>query len=486
MANAQNVRTATRTTFLDALRVSEFRVLWMADGQSAVGDQLARVALSVLVFEHTSSPLLTALAYSLTFLPALIGGALMSGLADRFPRRRVMIAADLTRAGLLALMAIPSTPLWLVCALLVGVVLVSSSFSAAELALLPEILSGETYVVGTGLRAITNQTAQLAGFAFGGMAVATIGARAGLAVDAATFAISSALITFGVRRRPAPADRLDRNYLASIGAGAKLVARTPRLRTLLAFSWLLGLYVVPEGVAPPYAHALGAGSAGIGLLLAAGPAGTALGTYSFVRWVPADARAVWMPRLAMVAGLPLVVCWLLRPGIEVSIVLWLLSGMFTAYQVQVVTEYARAVPANRRAQAIGVASSGLLASQGLGILLGGVVAAPFGATAAVGVAGLVAAVLAVRISQIWKRITPAGQPVAADRDPVAEKSPAEKSLGEPPVAVDPSSRVEQVAVDQVSSVDPVPPSEQPPLVTRMPAPGRRPVPERLSPAHQRS
>jgi MFS family permease len=479
MANVQNVRTASRTTFLDALRVSEFRVLWMADGQSAVGDQLARVALSVLVFEHTSSPLLTALAYSLTFLPALIGGALMSGLADRFPRRRVMIAADLARAGLLAVMAIPSTPLWLVCALLVGVVLVSSSFSAAELALLPEILSGETYVVGTGLRAITNQTAQLAGFAFGGMAVATIGARAGLAVDAVTFAISSALITFGVHRRPAPADRLDRNYLASIGAGAKLVAGAPRLRTLLAFSWLLGLYVVPEGVAPPYAHALGAGSAGVGLLLAAGPAGTALGTYSFVRWVPAAARAVWMPRLAMVAGLPLVVCWLLRPGIEVSIVLWLLSGMFTAYQVQVVTEYARAIPANRRAQAIGVASSGLLASQGFGILLGGVVAAPFGAPAAVGIAGLVAAVLAVRISQIWKRIPQVEEPVAADQRPVAEKSPSA-----PVAAVDP--RVDHVSVDQVSSVDPVSLAEHVPLVKRMPAPERRSAPDRLSPAHQRS
>ena len=83
MANVENVRSAPRVTFLDALRVPEFRVIWLADAQSAVGDQLARVALSVLVFERTSSALLTALAYSLTFLPALIGGALLSGLADR-------------------------------------------------------------------------------------------------------------------------------------------------------------------------------------------------------------------------------------------------------------------------------------------------------------------------------------------------------------------------------------------------------------------
>lgn len=402
----QNVAAAPRVSFVDALRVPEFRVLWLADAQSMVGDQLARVALSVLVFERTASALLTALTYALTFLPALIGGAMLSGLADRLPRRRVMITADLIRAALLATMALPSMPLWFVCTLLVVVVLAGSPFSAAESALLPEILTGETFVVGTGLRTITNQLAQLAGFAFGGMAVAAIGARAGLAVDAVTFALSSVLISIGVRRRPAPAGSgaAESGYLASITAGAKLVAGNPRLRTLLAFSWLLGLYVVPEGVAPPYAHSLGAGSAGIGLLMAAGPAGTALGTYLFLRLVPSESRSTWMTSLAVAGGLPLVACWL-QPGIVVSIVLWALSGAAAAYQVQVVTEYVRAVPDNRRAQAIGVAASGLLAVQGMGILLGGIVASRFGAAAAVGLAGAVAAVLALWFTMLWTRVT---------------------------------------------------------------------------------
>ncbi|HST49440.1 MFS transporter [Jatrophihabitans sp.] len=415
MTNVQNVLAAPRTSFRDALRVPEFRVMWLADAQSMVGDQLARVALSVLVFERTSSALLTALTYALTFLPALIGGAMLTGLADRLPRRRVMIAADLIRAVLLTGMAIPGTPLWLVCGLLVCVVLVGSPFSAAESALLPEILSGETFVVGSGLRTITNQMAQLGGFAFGGMAVAAIGARAGLAVDAVTFALSAVLISLGVHRRPSPAGAAGpaRGYLASILAGAKLVAGNPRLRTLLGFSWLLGLYVVPEGVAPPYAHSLGAGSAGIGLLMAAGPAGTALGTYLFLRY-PSATRAVWMPRLAVLGGLPLVVCWL-HPGIVVSIMLWTLSGMAAAYQVQVATEYVRAVPAGQRGQAVGVAASGLLAMQGVGILLGGVLAARYGAATAVGLAGLVGAGLAMWFTLIWARIAQPGTPAASER-----------------------------------------------------------------------
>ncbi len=65
----------------------EFRWLWAAGVQSLLGDQLARVALSVLVFERTASSLLTAAVYALTFLPAFLGGVLLGGVADRYPRR---------------------------------------------------------------------------------------------------------------------------------------------------------------------------------------------------------------------------------------------------------------------------------------------------------------------------------------------------------------------------------------------------------------
>ena len=192
-----------RVTFAAVLRIREFRVLWLADAQSAIGDQLARVALSVLVFERTSSAVLTAMAYALTFVPAVLGGVLLSGLADRLPRRRVMVGCDVIRAVLLGCMAIPRAPIWLLCSLLVLAVLTESPFTAAESSLMPVMLDGELYVVGTGLRTITNQLAQLAGFAGGGLVIAFIGARAGLAVDAATFAISAVLIMIGVKQRPA-------------------------------------------------------------------------------------------------------------------------------------------------------------------------------------------------------------------------------------------------------------------------------------------
>jgi MFS family permease len=406
---ARTAGASANVSYTDALKVSEFRALWLADAQSAAGDQLARVALSVLVFERTASAVLTAFTYALTFLPALIGGAVLSRWADRVPRRRVMVSSDLFRAALLALMALPGSPIGLLWVLLVAAVLIGSPFIAAESALLPEILTDEYYVVGASLRTITNQLAQVAGFALGGLTVAAFGTRLSLAVDATTFGLSALLVMVGVRYRPAPAKQRrpdeSADYRTSILGGIRRVADDPKLRILLGFSWLLGLYVVPEGVATPYAESLGAGPVGVGLLMAAGPAGTALGTYLFVRLVPIQARSHWIGSLTVAGGLPLAAC-VMYPSLVLSIGLWALSGAAAAYQVQVVTEYVRETSNRSRAQAVGLAASGLLAAQGIGILLGGIIAGPLGSNRAVSLAGILiitsGAILGVRWARLIK------------------------------------------------------------------------------------
>jgi len=161
--------------FGSVLGEREFRWLWAAGVQSLLGDQLARVALSVLVFRQTGSTLWTALVYALTFLPALVGGLLLSGIADRYPRRTVLVVCDVCRAGLLAAMAVRGMPIVAVGALLVVATLVGAPFKAAEPALIADIFSGDRYVTALGLRTATSQAAQLIGFAVGGVAVAAFG-----------------------------------------------------------------------------------------------------------------------------------------------------------------------------------------------------------------------------------------------------------------------------------------------------------------------
>lgn len=93
-----------QATYRDVFAIGEFRALWLAQALSFIGDQLAQVALAVLVYDTTGSALLTAVVYALTYLPPIVGGPVLSVLADLLPRRRVMIACDLVRALLVALM----------------------------------------------------------------------------------------------------------------------------------------------------------------------------------------------------------------------------------------------------------------------------------------------------------------------------------------------------------------------------------------------
>ena len=90
---------------------SEFRALWLAQILSVLGDQLARVALTLLVYDRTRSPLLAAVTFAASVLPVFVGGLVLSPLADRLPRRAVMIACDLARMVLVLIMAIPGVPL---------------------------------------------------------------------------------------------------------------------------------------------------------------------------------------------------------------------------------------------------------------------------------------------------------------------------------------------------------------------------------------
>src|SRR5262245_42344407 len=135
-----------RARWRDVFGHAEFRALFVAGVLSVAGDQLARVALSVLVFDRTKSAGLTALTYALTYVPDLLFGPLLAGFADRYPRRTLMIVTDLARAILVAAMAIQALPLIAVILLLLALQAFGSPFNAARAATLPAVLPGDHYV----------------------------------------------------------------------------------------------------------------------------------------------------------------------------------------------------------------------------------------------------------------------------------------------------------------------------------------------------
>ncbi|MGA5764017.1 MFS transporter [Nonomuraea bangladeshensis] len=396
-----------RATYREVIAIREFRALWYAQGLSLLGDQLAQVALAVLVYHRTQSALATAAVYALTYLPSIVGGPLLAGLADRFARRGVMLACDLIRFALVAAMALPFMPFWTLCALVFLVVLLSAPFSAARAALLPEVLDGDTYVIGSALQNMTNQAVQMLGFAVGGALIATMGPYRALALDAATFLGSALILASGVRRRPAPCadDGPKPSMWTMTRAGARLVFGTRDLRTLVLFAWLCGFYVLPEGIAAPYATRLavdGPLPAPVitGLLMAAMPTGTVIGAFLFSRFVTPARRLRLMGWLALLSCAPLIVT-ALRPPLVVVLAAWVLSGIGGAYQLAANAAFVQAVPAERRAQAFGIVHSGLMAVQGAGILVGGYAAERLGPEPVVALSGVAGVICAAVLALLW-------------------------------------------------------------------------------------
>jgi MFS family permease len=146
------------------------------------------------------------------------------------------------------------------------------------------------------------------------------------------------------------------------------------------------LYVKPEGLAEPNAHALHQGAAADGLLMAAIPAGTVLGAITVTRLVSPSRRLQVIGWLAILATAPLIGS-AFRPPLPVVLVLWAATGAGSGYQAVAVAAFARRIPDSGRAAAMGVAGSGLLAAQGIGFLVGGAAAGLFGPQAAVAWAG---------------------------------------------------------------------------------------------------
>ncbi|WP_370949923.1 MFS transporter [Amycolatopsis sp. cg5] len=395
-------------TFRSVFGIGEFRGLLAAHLLSVAGDQLARLALTILVWQQTSSPSLTALTFAVSYVPDVLGGLVLAAVTDRFSRRTVMVATDLARAVVVAAMALPGVPLVVRVALLVVVQLAAVPFSAARQAVLPALLAGDRLVAGTGILSMTYQCGLAFGFGGGAAVVDALSPAGALWVDAGTFLVSAALLRATLRpHRPTGFAEPKAGRRPTITAGWRLVAADKRLLALLGIACCSGFYVVPEGLAVPYAAELGANSQ-LGWLLAANPLGTIAGVLMLKRLAPTRRLTLLGPLAAASSLVLLPTGW--APSVLVSALLWGLSGAFSAHDMVTQATYVRLVPDSRRGQALGVAGAAFRAAQGLAIIVSGLLAqviAPSLVIASFAVAGVLAASAA---ATGWARASAAAQP----------------------------------------------------------------------------
>lgn len=376
-------------------RHPDFRWLFLSQAISTTGDRIVLVALALLVTQRTGSAsdlgiVIAAQATALvTFL--LIGGVW----ADRLPRHRIMVATDLIRGGLHALLAL----LIFTNALTLGeIIAIEVLFGAAEAffrpaysGLVPQTVPEDLIREANAANGLMQTLAQFAGPALATALVLTLGTGAAFAADAGTFLVSAALLAL-VRPRPRGAPGRRTSVLAELREGFGEVRARPWVWvTIVVFSVHLVVGFAPYVVLGPTVAATRYGSANDWGWIASGVGlGMAAGALLAMRWHPRRPLVVGIVG-TMPFGWVLFAFGVGAPfALVMPLAVWGGIGL-ALFAVWWETALAQRIPPAALSRVASYDWMGSYALLPIGYVLIGVLADRYGATGVMAVCGLLAA-----------------------------------------------------------------------------------------------
>jgi MFS family permease len=267
---------AALAAYRGVLAVREARALIGASAASQVGDWLYNAALLGYVFSATHSAAWVGAATIFRLVPYVLLGPFGGAVADRYPRRRVLVVGSVLRLAIMLVLAgvvAADRPV----AVVIGLAALASAAGSAErpaaMALLPRVVGEARLGPANALLHTVQDLGVVVGPAIGAVLLAVASAPAAFIANAATFAVSTLLFSM-LRRRKAPAGA-SRGGAASVVAGLRTARVTPFVLPLfLLVSMVEFTYGAQTVQLVVYAdRALGLGTGGYGLLLAASGAG---------------------------------------------------------------------------------------------------------------------------------------------------------------------------------------------------------------------
>jgi MFS family permease len=272
------------------LRHRDFRNLFIGQSASMIGDAIVFVALALYVTQ-IGTPTDVGLVLAANALPLVALLALGGVWADRLPRQKLMIATDLVRFALHALLAVlifsGAIEIW-------HIVVIEALFGAAEAfsrpamtGLLPQTVPEDEIQQARAATGTMETIGEFAGPALATALVLGLGAGLAFALDAATFLVSAAfLLRVRTRRRGEPVER--RPLLAELREGWTAVREHAWVWSIIAsFSLAIMFCLAPwMTLGPTVAENVYDGAGAFGVLSAAMGAGTIAGSLLAFRWRP--------------------------------------------------------------------------------------------------------------------------------------------------------------------------------------------------------
>jgi MFS family permease len=398
--------TSTTGTYHRVFANREALGLLVAQTASDLGDQAARVAIALLVLDRTGDIFYGALALAVSYLPGVLGEAVLGSLADRYRRRAIMLACDLLRLLLIGGLAVAvayDVPLLPVFAVLLVSEFVAMPFGTARASLYPDVVRERAdYVTAQGLSRTVHLATQVVGAVMGGLLVDLLGVAPTLAFDALTFGFSFLVVRLYVRERPVADEpgTSPRRMLADVVVGGREIFADPVRRAITLLGWVSALFLIaPEAVALAYRPGL-SGAMG-GALLAAVPAGSAIGALLIPRLSMRDQLRLLLP-LAALSCLPLFATSVDPPPL-VAGSLWFVAGVLQAYVLTVIAAVTLLTARERRGRVLGLAGAGFNFLTAVAFALTGWVASisGIGPAKAVSLAGAAGLVCVAVLRAIW-------------------------------------------------------------------------------------
>jgi MFS family permease len=282
-----------------ALVVPNFRLLWLSEAVSVLGDQFHYIALAWLVISLTGSGLALGVVLIAVAVPRAILIVPFGVMADRRPARGLMVAAHVARGivvGVIAALAVTGTasvPVLAALGALFGAA--DALYMPAQQAFLPRTVEAERLPSANALLQGTLQMASMVGPPLAGIVIAIAGTGVAFTVDAVSFFVAALVI---LCMGPAQARRLEDpaagspepgetahaptgpSFRAELRAGIRYVAADPAIRTLMLLALVLNFALNgPAGVGMAWLanQRFDAGPAGLGLMEAGWAAGALVG-----------------------------------------------------------------------------------------------------------------------------------------------------------------------------------------------------------------
>jgi MFS family permease len=413
------------STLLAPMKERDVLRVWVAEILSDLGDWAAIIALAILLHDETGSATWAAAPFAVMVVPTIGLGPWLATLGDRYPRRDVMIVADVVRAVVYVGLAFVDVPA-LVLVLAFVAASASAPFEAARSALVAETVPVEQRHNVVVVRSIAGYSTVALGFLAGGGLVGLLDVRWALLVNASTFVASGLLVaTVRVgRTRSAEVQQASAAMRAAFGVvGGPGVIRSV---TVVACTLVFGA-VAAEGVAVVYAaDVLDRGSGTAGALSAAVPIATVIASVlipfdlsrrSPLRWIGAVAAAG--------AGLS-VVGLSVADSFVVALAGFGAIGLVYSTAVFANSVFSVVVPDDVRASVFGLIQAAFTGAQALGVIVAGVLSDLIGVRLALGcVLGIVVVVgAAATFSDPMAPIVTAGagDGAAGAGEPAGERS----------------------------------------------------------------